>query len=89
MGTVKDISELGASGYRAEECLREHHHIDAHPFDHQCISAQRNHADNERTTKRPLTALCDQADHAAESRTPRNSMSPPPADLRIGPHPGY
>lgn len=73
----------GASGYRAAECLREHHHIDAHLFNHRRVSAQRNHADDERTTKRPLTALCDQTGHAAESGTPRNSMSPPQADLRM------
>ncbi|MFG2555721.1 aminotransferase class I/II-fold pyridoxal phosphate-dependent enzyme [Streptomyces sp. NPDC048581] len=78
---VIDISELGTSGYRAADWLREHHHIDAHLFDHRRISAQLTHADDERTTERLLTALRDLADHAAEQRDAPQVDVPSPADL--------
>ncbi|MGW2939449.1 aminotransferase class I/II-fold pyridoxal phosphate-dependent enzyme [Streptomyces sp. NPDC001156] len=79
---VTDISELGTSGYRAADWLRENHHIDVHLFDHRRISAQLTHADNEQTA-RLLTALRDLADHAADLRNIPRVAVPSPADLRM------
>ncbi|MFJ4628286.1 aminotransferase class I/II-fold pyridoxal phosphate-dependent enzyme [Streptomyces sp. NPDC088847] len=80
---VMDISELGTSGYRAADWLREHHHLDAHLFDHRRISAQLTHADDEQTTKRLLGALRDLADHAADLRDAPEVAVPSPAELRM------
>ncbi len=77
---VMDISELGTSGYRAADWLREHHHLDAHLFDHRRISAQLTHADDEQTTKRLLGALRDLADHADDLRdAPQVAVPSPPS----------
>jgi arginine decarboxylase len=65
---VMDIGELGTSGYRAADWLRENHHIDVHLFDHRRISAQLTHADDEQTTARLLTALRGLAGHATGLR---------------------
>ncbi|MGW2938341.1 aminotransferase class I/II-fold pyridoxal phosphate-dependent enzyme [Streptomyces sp. NPDC001156] len=80
---VMDISELGTSGYRAADWLRENHHIDVHLFDHRRISAQLTHADDEQTTARLLTALRDLAGHAAGLRDAPQVAVPSPADLRM------
>jgi lysine decarboxylase len=80
---VIDIGELGTSGYRAADWLRERHHIDAHLFDHRRVSAQLTHADDERTTGRLLTALRDLADHAPALRDAPRVAVPSPAELRM------
>ncbi|MEU6227257.1 ornithine decarboxylase [Streptomyces sp. NPDC047042] len=80
---VMDIAELGTSGYRAADWLREHHHIDAHLFDHRRISAQLTHADDDHTTERLLTALRDLADHAPALRDVPQVALPSPAELRM------
>ncbi|MFF4963235.1 aminotransferase class I/II-fold pyridoxal phosphate-dependent enzyme [Streptomyces sp. NPDC001222] len=80
---VMDISELGTTGYRAADWLRENHHIDAHLSDHRRISAQLTHADDEHTTVRLLTALRDLAHHATGLRDAPQVAVPSPADLRM------
>ncbi|MFJ3648279.1 aminotransferase class I/II-fold pyridoxal phosphate-dependent enzyme [Streptomyces murinus] len=80
---VMDIHDLGTSGYRAADWLREHHHIDTHLFDHRRISAQLTHADDTETARRLLTALRDLAAHAADLRDVPHIAVPSPADLRM------
>ncbi|MFF5020272.1 aminotransferase class I/II-fold pyridoxal phosphate-dependent enzyme [Streptomyces sp. NPDC001165] len=80
---VMDISDLGTSGYRAADWLREHHHIDLHLFDHRRVSAQLTHADDEQTTARLLTALRDLTDHAADLGNTPQVVVPSPAELRM------
>lgn len=78
-----DIGALGTTGYRAADRLREHHHLDLHLFDHRRISAQLTHADDDRTTARPLAALRDLAVHAPELRDAARTGIPSPASLRM------
>jgi arginine decarboxylase len=80
---VMDIGELGTSGYRAADWLRENHHIDVHLFDHRRISAQLTHADDEQTTARLLTALRGLAGHATGLRDAPRIAVPSRADLRM------
>ncbi|UXY32149.1 aminotransferase class I/II-fold pyridoxal phosphate-dependent enzyme [Streptomyces sp. HUAS TT20] len=80
---VMDIRELGTTGYRAADWLREHHHIDAHLFDHRRISAQLTHADDEQTTARLLTALHELADRSTDLSHAPQVVVPSPADLRM------
>src|SRR5581483_9468134 len=58
---IIDIPELGTTGYRAADWLREHHRINLHLCDHRRISAQLTYADDEETADRLLTALRDVA----------------------------
>ncbi|MGW7384401.1 aminotransferase class I/II-fold pyridoxal phosphate-dependent enzyme [Streptomyces sp. NPDC054794] len=80
---VMDISDLGTTGYRAADWLREAHHIDVHLFDHRRLSAQLTHADDEHTTARLVTALRDLAGHADELKNSPQVAVPSPADLRL------
>lgn len=80
---VTDIRELGTTGYRAADWLREHHHVDAHLSDHRRISAQLTHADDEETAGRLLTALRDLADHADILCDAPQVVVPSPAELRV------
>ncbi|MGW5103101.1 aminotransferase class I/II-fold pyridoxal phosphate-dependent enzyme [Streptomyces sp. NPDC004100] len=81
--TVMDITELGTSGYRAGDWLRERHHLDMHLYDHRRISAQFTHADDEETADRLLTALRDLAAHADELRGAPPVEVPAPQELRM------
>ncbi|MCX5205290.1 aminotransferase class I/II-fold pyridoxal phosphate-dependent enzyme [Streptomyces sp. NBC_00237] len=81
---VIDLSELGVSGYRAADWLREHHHIDLHLFDHRRISAQITHADDATTVARLLDALRSLADHRDELTGGVRVEVPAPEDLRMG-----
>lgn len=80
---VMDIRELGTTGYRAADWLREHHHVDAHLSDHRRISAQLTHADDEEAVGRLLTALRDLADHAGTLCDAPQVVVPSPAELRM------
>ncbi|MEU4211766.1 ornithine decarboxylase [Streptomyces sp. NPDC026206] len=80
---VIDLHELGTTGYRAADWLREHHHIDLHLADHRRISAQLTHADDDKSTAALLTALRELADRAAVLRPAPAVRVPSPQDLRL------
>jgi arginine/lysine/ornithine decarboxylase len=80
---IIDIPELGTTGYRAADWLREHHRINLHLSDHRRISAQLTYADDAETADRLLTALRDVAAHAAELRPAKPVDVPSPAELRL------
>ncbi|MEU6814639.1 ornithine decarboxylase [Streptomyces sp. NPDC046860] len=81
--TVIDIRELGTSGYRAGDWMREHHHVDLHLFDHRRISAQFTHADDGETADRLLTALHDLVRQADSLRDAPGVDVPAPDRLRM------
>lgn len=80
---IIDIRELGVSGYRAADWLREHHHVDTHLMDHRRISAQITHADDVETTERLLTALRDLARRAPSLPRGPEVAIPEPSELRM------
>jgi arginine decarboxylase len=80
---IIDITDLGTSGYRMADWLREHHRINLHLADHRRISAQLTHADDHETAQVLLTALRDVADHAADLRPAPRVDVPSPATLRL------
>ncbi|WP_344959054.1 aminotransferase class I/II-fold pyridoxal phosphate-dependent enzyme [Actinomadura miaoliensis] len=80
---VMDLTELGISGYRAADWLRETHRINMHVADHRRISAQLTFADDKETTDALLTALRDLSRHAPALRGAPPIYIPDPGDLRL------
>ncbi len=80
---VVDIADLGTTGYRAADWLREHHRVNLHVCDHRRISAQLSHADDEHTAEALLTGLRELAAHAGELRPAPAVAVPDPAQLRL------
>ncbi|MET9319405.1 ornithine decarboxylase [Streptomyces sp. NPDC003038] len=80
---IIDITDLGTTGYKAADWLRDQHRINLHLSDHRRISAQLTHADDEHTTGLLVSALADLADRAREVRTRQVADVPAPAELRL------
>ncbi|MGI5336194.1 aminotransferase class I/II-fold pyridoxal phosphate-dependent enzyme [Streptomyces sp. CA-181903] len=80
---IIDIAELGTTGYRAADWLRDEHHIDLHLVDHRRISAQLTHADDEETVRTLLDALRDLSERAPGLRPAPAVAVPSPRELRM------
>ncbi|MBZ4322920.1 aminotransferase class I/II-fold pyridoxal phosphate-dependent enzyme [Streptomyces huiliensis] len=80
---IIDMAELGTTGYRAADWLRDRHRIDLHLVDHRRISAQLTHADDEETARTLLDALRDLSEHASGLRPAPAVNVPSPHDLRM------
>ncbi|MGK5640984.1 aminotransferase class I/II-fold pyridoxal phosphate-dependent enzyme [Streptomyces sp. URMC 126] len=80
---IIDMAELGTTGYRAADWLRDRHHIDLHLVDHRRISAQLTHADDEKTAQTLLDALRDLSEEAPRLRPAPAVTVPSPDDLRM------
>lgn len=80
---VLDLAELGVSGYRAADWLRETHRVAVHLADHRRISAPLTVADGKETADALLTALHDLSRHAPALRDVPPIYVPAPADLRL------
>ncbi|MEV5508072.1 aminotransferase class I/II-fold pyridoxal phosphate-dependent enzyme [Streptomyces orinoci] len=80
---VIDLAELGLTGYRAADWLRERHGMDVHLADHRRISAQLTHADDRETAKALLTALRELVAVAAELGPTPMVTVPDPDRLRL------
>ncbi|MFM9370397.1 aminotransferase class I/II-fold pyridoxal phosphate-dependent enzyme [Streptomyces sp. Da 82-17] len=80
---IVDVSELGTTGYRATDWIREHHQVNLHLADHRRLNAQLTHADDEHTARVLLTALRDVAAHADELRPAGRVEVPDPDRLRL------
>jgi arginine/lysine/ornithine decarboxylase len=78
-----DLTELGVTGYRAGDWLREHHRINLHVCDHRRVSAQLTYADDTASTDRLLAALRDLARHADRLGPAPAIAIPSPAQLRL------
>ncbi|GHE88422.1 ornithine decarboxylase [Streptomyces longispororuber] len=81
--TVIDLSDLGTTGYRAADWLREHHGLDMHLSDHRRIGAQLTHADSRETVEPLLEGLRDLVAHRADLADPPRVAVPSPAELRM------
>ena len=80
---VIDLTDLGISGFRAADWLREHRGVDAHLTDHRRIGMQITHGDDRETTGELLAALKDVARAAPELRPSPRVDVPSPAELRL------
>ncbi|KAB7834295.1 aminotransferase class I/II-fold pyridoxal phosphate-dependent enzyme [Streptomyces mobaraensis] len=80
---VIDMAELGTTGYRAADWLRDEHRVDLHLVDHRRISAQLTHADDEETVRTLLDALRDLSERAPGLRPAPGVAVPSPGDLRM------
>ncbi|MEU0084364.1 ornithine decarboxylase [Streptomyces sp. NPDC006274] len=80
---IVDVTELGTTGYRVADWLREHHRVNLHLADHRRISAQLTHADDESSADRLLTALRDVPGHAPRFGPAPVVEVPDPAELRL------
>ncbi|MGW7075084.1 aminotransferase class I/II-fold pyridoxal phosphate-dependent enzyme [Streptomyces sp. NPDC054871] len=80
---VIDVSDLGTSGYRAADWLREHRSVEAHLADHRRISTQLTHADDRETTDELLAALRSLARAAPGLRPAPDVDVPSPTALRL------
>ncbi|MEV5749591.1 ornithine decarboxylase [Actinoallomurus sp. NPDC052308] len=84
---IIDITELGTTGYRAADWLREHHFINLHLSDHRRISAQFTYADDQETERTLTTALRDLVSHVERGddalRAAATVAVPDPEDLQL------
>ncbi|MBC2879004.1 MULTISPECIES: aminotransferase class I/II-fold pyridoxal phosphate-dependent enzyme [Streptomyces] len=80
---IIDMAELGTTGYRAADWLRDKHRIDLHLVDHRRISAQLTHADDEETVRTLLGALRDLSERASGLRPAPAVAVPSPRELRM------
>lgn len=80
---IVDVTELGTTGYRVADWLREHHRVNLHLADHRRISAQLTHADDMSSADRLLTALRDVPGHAPRFGPAPVVEVPDPAELRL------
>ncbi|RFS87224.1 ornithine decarboxylase [Actinomadura spongiicola] len=80
---VIDIADLGTTGYRAADWLREHHHVNMHLADHRRLSAQLTFADDKETITPLLTALGDLRDHIDDLQNAPKVNVPSPEELRL------
>jgi arginine decarboxylase len=80
---VIDLADLGTSGYRAADWLREHHRVNLHLADHRRISAQLTFADDKDTVGQLLAALRDLRENAGSLRDVPEVKVPSPAELRL------
>ncbi|GGW52664.1 aminotransferase class I/II-fold pyridoxal phosphate-dependent enzyme [Streptomyces xantholiticus] len=80
---IIDITELGTTGYRIADWLRENHRVNLHLSDHRRISVQLTHADDKASADRLLTALRDVPGHAPQLAPAPTVEAPVPADLRL------
>nr|CEL15569.1 Arginine decarboxylase; Ornithine decarboxylase; Lysine decarboxylase [Kibdelosporangium sp. MJ126-NF4] len=80
---IVDLTDLGVSGYVANEWLRDHHHVDVGLSDHRRFAAQITVADDESTVHRLVTAVRDLVKHAGQlPRTPPVDL-PEPGELEL------
>ncbi|RPF30684.1 aminotransferase class I/II-fold pyridoxal phosphate-dependent enzyme [Streptomyces sp. TLI_185] len=80
---IIDIGELGITGFRAADWLRDQRALDAHLVDHRRIGAQITHGDDRQTTGELLSALKDLA-RAAPGLGPGPQVDvPSPSELRM------
>lgn len=78
-----DVSELGVSGYKCSDWLREHCRLDLGMTDHRRILATLSMADDESTADRLVSAL-EALSQAAESFDPPPQMYlPTPGELQL------
>ncbi|MEV5921834.1 ornithine decarboxylase [Streptomyces pseudogriseolus] len=80
---VIDLRDLGITGYRAADWLREHRAIDAHLVDHRRIGAQITHGDDRETAGELLSALRELRRAAPGLRGGPEVAVPEPGELRM------
>lgn len=84
---IIDITELGTTGYRAADWLRETHRINLHLSDHRRISAQFTYADDRETAGVLTAALRDLVTHIRRGddalRASATVAVPDPKDLQL------
>ena len=81
MHILIDVSELGISGYQAQDWLRENRRIDTGTSDHRRIEALLSQADDDETVDRLVESLEALADAAAGMPAPPAIDLPSPSDL--------
>ncbi|GAA0207178.1 ornithine decarboxylase [Saccharothrix mutabilis subsp. mutabilis] len=80
---VMDLSELGISGYTANEWLRSECAVDVGLSDHRRIAAQITVADDDETVERLVTAISALVEHSGELPRAKRVEIPDPGELEL------
>jgi arginine/lysine/ornithine decarboxylase len=80
---VVDLTQLGISGYTANEWLRENHQIDVGLSDHRRFAAQITIADDINTCERLVDAITDLVEHADALPRAAPVHVPAPGELEL------
>lgn len=78
-----EVGDLGMTGYRAADWLRQYRGIDVHLSDHRRLGLQLTHADDDETADELLAALGDLAEAAPQLRPVPGVEVPSPSELRL------
>ncbi|MCP2166482.1 aminotransferase class I/II-fold pyridoxal phosphate-dependent enzyme [Goodfellowiella coeruleoviolacea] len=78
-----DLTDLGRSGYDANEWLREHQRVDMGLSDHRRMAAQITVADDDQTTGRLVGALRALVEHIEELPPAKPIALPAPGELEL------